>query len=84
MPEYADYAEVLRIYRKFSARPDEPLWVTFVMLGQEMERVQPDRCKACFRTHLEYSRLVDATCADPFHPTLAQHADHRATAAQGR
>jgi hypothetical protein len=67
MPEHADYAEILRLYRKYAARPDEPLWVTFVMLGQEMERVKPERCKACFRTHLEYSRLVDATCADPFH-----------------
>jgi hypothetical protein len=62
-----DYAEILRLHRKYAARPDEPLWVTFVMLGQEMERVRPERCKACFRTHLEYSRLVDATCSDPFH-----------------
>jgi len=38
MPEHADYAEILRLYRKYAARPDEPLWVTFVRLGQQMER----------------------------------------------
>lgn len=62
-----DYAEILRLYRKYQARPDEPLWVTFVMIGQQLERVKPERCKACFRTDLEYSRLVDVTCNDPWH-----------------
>lgn len=40
MTEYADYAEILRLHRKFRTRHDEPLWVTFVMLGQQMERLK--------------------------------------------
>lgn len=67
-----DYAEILRLHRKFAARPDEPLWVTFVLLGQEMERVKPERCKACFRTHLEYSRVVGVTCDDPLHAAVSR------------
>jgi hypothetical protein len=56
MSEHADYAEILRLYRKYSARPDEPLWVTFVMLGQRLERIEaraPDPRGPFFSTQWE-------------------------------
>lgn len=62
-----DYAEILRLYRKYRARDDEPFWVTFVMIGQRLERAKSERCKACHRTALEYSRLIDVTCDNPWH-----------------
>lgn len=62
-----DYAEVLRLHRKYAESASEPLWKVFVRVGQRLEKAKPDRCKACHRTHLEYSRLVDVTCSDPFH-----------------
>lgn len=67
-----NYTEILRLYRKYRARDDEPLWVTFVMIGQQLERAKPKRCKACFRTDLEYNRLIDATCSDPWHDRSRQ------------
>jgi hypothetical protein len=61
------YAEILRLYRKYSEQPNEPLWQVFVRVGQRLEKAKPERCKTCFRTDLEYCRLVDAACSDPFH-----------------
>jgi len=62
-----DYAEILRIWRKYSTHEKEPLHAVFVRIGQQLEKAKPDRCKSCFRTALEYSRLVEPNCDDPFH-----------------
>jgi hypothetical protein len=62
-----DYAEVLRLHRKYHESDAEPLWKVFVRVGQRLEKAAPERCKTCFRTDLEYCRLVDAVCTDPFH-----------------
>lgn len=62
-----DYAEVLRLHRKYAENTGEPLWKVFVRVGRRLEKAKPDRCKACLRTHLEYSRLIGATCDDTFH-----------------
>lgn len=67
-----DYAEVLRLHRKYAESASEPLWKVFVRVGQRLEKAKPDRCKGCFRTALEYSRLVDVTCADPFHAPVSR------------
>lgn len=68
-----DYAEVLRLYRKYHARPGEPLWEVFVHVGKKLETIKPERCKTCHYTALGYSRLVDKTCVDPWHATADCH-----------
>lgn len=67
-----DYAEILRLSRKYRARADEPLCETFIRVAQQLEKAKPERCKTCFRTALEYSRLVDATCADAWHAPVSR------------
>lgn len=68
----ADYAEILRLHRKYAESPSEPLWKVFVRLGQRLETVKPERCKTCFRTALEYSRVVGVTCDDPLHAAVSR------------
>jgi hypothetical protein len=63
-----DYAEILRLHRKYRLQDDEPLWMVFVRVGQELERsAKKDRCPSCFYTDLGYSRLVEQRCTDPWH-----------------
>lgn len=68
-----DYAEILRLYLKYRARDDEPLWVTFVMIGQQLENSKPksQRCPKCHRTDIEFERATEGMglipCGDPWH-----------------
>jgi len=43
VPEIADYAEVLRLYRQYREREGEPLWKVFVRVGQRLEQDEIDR-----------------------------------------
>lgn len=65
-----NYAEVLRIYRKYSVGP-EPLWQVFVRVGRELEAIfasnRRERCPTCGHTDLVFGRLVDRSCANPWH-----------------
>lgn len=66
--ESPDYAEVLRLHRKYRDRDNEPLWSVFVRVGHELERsARKERCPACGHTALVYSRLVDPWCKDQWH-----------------
>lgn len=68
MADSADYAEVLRLYRKYSERDGEPLWRVFIRVGQELEGSgKKERCRTCGYTDLVYERLVDPRCNDPWH-----------------
>jgi hypothetical protein len=63
-----DYPEILRLYRKYRACDGEPMWRVFVRVGEELEGGgRKERCRACGRTDLVYSRLVDPWCSNPWH-----------------
>lgn len=63
-----DYAEILRLHRKYRLEDTEPLWRVFVRVGQELEHREPkERCPVCGHSDLVYSRLVDPKCSDPWH-----------------
>ena len=63
-----DYPEILRLYRKYSAREGEPLWKVFVRIGRELEgNAKKARCPTCGHTDLVYSRLIDPWCSSPWH-----------------
>jgi len=67
-PSSPDYAEILRLHRKYCERDGEPLWSVFVRIGQKLERSgKKERCPACGHTDLVYGRLVDPKCTDPWH-----------------
>jgi hypothetical protein len=63
-----DYAEVLRLYRKYRTRDGEALWQVFVRVGQELEgSTKKPRCPSCHYTDIGYERLVEPFCNDPWH-----------------
>jgi hypothetical protein len=63
-----DYAEILRLHRKYRAYEGEPLWKVFVRVGQELEgSTKKQRCPSCFYTDQGYDRLVEPHCCDPWH-----------------
>jgi rubrerythrin len=63
-----DYAEILRLHRKYRLRDDEPLWKVFVRVGQEFEKKAPkERCPACGHTDVVYERLIEPKCSAPWH-----------------
>lgn len=63
-----DYAEILRLHRKYRECDNDPLWKVFVRVGQELERVgKKERCPTCGHTASVYSRLVDPWCQDQWH-----------------
>lgn len=62
-----DYAEILRLHRKYRESDKEPLWKVFIRVGQRLEKAKPERCPSCLYTEPGYSRLLEQSCADPFH-----------------
>lgn len=64
-----DYAEILRLVRKYRRYQDKTLADIFVRVGRELENSRPksDRCPKCFRTNIEHERLLNPTCQSPWH-----------------
>lgn len=50
MKKPVNYAEILRLHRKYKVRDGEPLWEVFVRMGQELEIKKTEvRCYTCHR-----------------------------------
>ena len=62
-----DYAEILRLHRKYRESESDPLWKVFVHIGQRLEKLKPERCPQCHYTDVGYGRLIDPHCASPWH-----------------
>ena len=55
-----DYAEILRLHRKYCETESEPLWRVFIRVGQRLEKAKPERCLA---ERDEIARIILFECS---------------------